>query len=315
MSRELTVIIGPNASGKSALLRAFRTLVLNSGHSKSYIRKGDSKAIVAFKADDGPVIAWERSKAGVVYTVGNQQFSKVGRSRLSDFIPDSGLIVDDQGSILQLHDEWSVLFPFGLSPASTFKLFEKLLKIAESAVIMDTIRKDSQQITNTRNELEEKKDHLEQSTATIEEVLSDVDFALIEKSKTQVAHWDKYLQELEVDFKAAERLTQEIMAIDEMLFLWKQIDVSKMDEFLGIYVDVRIAESLHKYVSVDTTLQVIPFELDDFYSMGKDYALSCVLIKEESRLTDMISKTYENKFLAEGELVKNSCLSFMWGGL
>jgi DNA repair ATPase RecN len=77
-----TVIVGPSSSGKSALVRALRTLASNS-RGASYVSNGQRHASVSAHLDDGSVVTIERGASTGVYRVhhpelGGKEFSKLG---------------------------------------------------------------------------------------------------------------------------------------------------------------------------------------------------------------------------------------------
>lgn len=62
---ELTVIVGPTDSGKTAIVRALRLLLYNVPLGNDYIRVGQSQAAVAIEMSDGTKVARERSRGSI----------------------------------------------------------------------------------------------------------------------------------------------------------------------------------------------------------------------------------------------------------
>jgi hypothetical protein len=62
----VTVLIGPNNSGKSAVVEALRSVAQNPA-PQYVIRHGASKAVVRLELDSGDAIEWVRSKGNSVY--------------------------------------------------------------------------------------------------------------------------------------------------------------------------------------------------------------------------------------------------------
>lgn len=73
----LTVITGPNNSGKSATLRAIRGLFQNSRNAKQFVRHGASQSDVILDLGDHTV-RWEKSEKVNRYTVDGLVLDKVG---------------------------------------------------------------------------------------------------------------------------------------------------------------------------------------------------------------------------------------------
>jgi len=64
----VTVLTGPNNTGKSAVVEALRCIVENPP-SKELIRHGAQKAEVAVELDSGETIVWERTYTYPLYKI------------------------------------------------------------------------------------------------------------------------------------------------------------------------------------------------------------------------------------------------------
>lgn len=62
---ELTVIVGPTDSGKTAIVRALRLLLYNVPQGDAYVRVGRDRAAVAVEMGDGTKVARERSRGSI----------------------------------------------------------------------------------------------------------------------------------------------------------------------------------------------------------------------------------------------------------
>jgi AAA domain-containing protein len=72
----LTVLVGPNNSGKSAVVSALETLCY--GSRGSYMVRHDAKeAQVIVETDDGHVVSWKRQKNSVIYNIDGREVSRV----------------------------------------------------------------------------------------------------------------------------------------------------------------------------------------------------------------------------------------------
>jgi len=97
LHRGVTVLTGPNNTGKSAVVEAIRCVAENPP-SAQLIRHGASKAVVRLELDDGAWIQWERTAGAVLYKArfpdGTEEtYAKVGR----------GAVPDDIRRLLRLH--------------------------------------------------------------------------------------------------------------------------------------------------------------------------------------------------------------------
>lgn len=75
---KFTVLVGPSSSGKSAALRAIKSLLRNS-FVPTNVRQGAPKSVVSVDFDDVSVSS-ERGKSLSTYYLGTEAFTKSGRS-------------------------------------------------------------------------------------------------------------------------------------------------------------------------------------------------------------------------------------------
>jgi exonuclease SbcC len=68
----LTVLVGPNNCGKSAVVEALRAVCENT-KTDFMVRHGEKEAIVTIETDDGHVISWHRRKKGASYIIDGLQ--------------------------------------------------------------------------------------------------------------------------------------------------------------------------------------------------------------------------------------------------
>ena len=65
----LTVLVGPNNCGKSAVVEALRAVCENARGSHFMVRHGQKEAVVTIETDDGHVISWQRRAKTSSYTL------------------------------------------------------------------------------------------------------------------------------------------------------------------------------------------------------------------------------------------------------
>ena len=75
----LTVLVGPNNCGKSAVVEALRTLCCND-NADHLLRHGAKQCCITVETDDGHVIAWKRKGATVSYEIDGQPQHRLKRS-------------------------------------------------------------------------------------------------------------------------------------------------------------------------------------------------------------------------------------------
>src|SRR5258708_21212766 len=64
----LTVLVGPNNCGKSAVVAALQILCQND-NSTYVLRHGEKECTIRVETDDGHVIAWHPEKSGPRYVI------------------------------------------------------------------------------------------------------------------------------------------------------------------------------------------------------------------------------------------------------
>lgn len=158
----ITLIRGANASGKSALYRAIKAIVLNPNGTKHYVKHGAKEAEVTL-VNNGETLTWKRTKSSVSYHYKDQDYVKASKAKSSDYC-DLGFYVNDKNKIVNMLDEWDVLFPFGESDTDLFKIFEDIFNISDSAKVIDTMKADenacNKELSDIRNLIDSTKDKI-----------------------------------------------------------------------------------------------------------------------------------------------------------
>jgi exonuclease SbcC len=83
----LTVLVGPNNCGKSAVVSALQTLCGDNA-GDFMVRHGERVSQVTVETDDGHVITWRRKGAAVMYVIDGREVHRSGRGNLPDDLHD-----------------------------------------------------------------------------------------------------------------------------------------------------------------------------------------------------------------------------------
>jgi hypothetical protein len=75
----LTVLVGPNNCGKSAVAHALQTLCYNKPADFA-VRHGEKEASVTVETDDGHVLTWRRRKNVVSYVIDGREIGRLGQA-------------------------------------------------------------------------------------------------------------------------------------------------------------------------------------------------------------------------------------------
>ncbi|HEY8746694.1 MAG TPA: ATP-binding protein [Tepidisphaeraceae bacterium] len=88
----LTVLIGPNNCGKSAIIHALEMICYNSDAADFAIRHGSKKATVTIETQDedgtGHSISWWRKEKTAGYVIDGREISGLGRGKIPDDLHD-----------------------------------------------------------------------------------------------------------------------------------------------------------------------------------------------------------------------------------
>ena len=134
-----TVIIGQSNSGKSATFRALKACLMNPIGSQRFIKKGTKSSSVALEYNGNQII-WKRTPKESSYIINGEEYLKTGKSNAFKIIEDTGFAVDSNDTIMNIEEELQLPFPFGMSKADLFKLYENVFCISDSAIILKSAK-------------------------------------------------------------------------------------------------------------------------------------------------------------------------------
>ena len=120
-----TVIIGQSNSGKTATFRALKACLSNPSGSQRFIKNGAKSASVLLEYDGNQII-WKKTPKESSYIINGETFLKTGSSNAFKIMEDTGFVRDDNDTIMNIEEELQLPFPFGISKAELFKLFENV---------------------------------------------------------------------------------------------------------------------------------------------------------------------------------------------
>lgn len=165
---KLTVVVGASNSGKSALLRALRTLMQNAP-SPSFVTHGKSVSVIATDFEEGYTLALERGKALATYRVTHpapdtavDEYPKSG-TKLPDVLRSLVRPLEEEGQLLQYAGQFDRPY---LLDAPTTKVAQVLGELTNIVILHDAVREANRRRlerssklkvrTKDRDELKEK---------------------------------------------------------------------------------------------------------------------------------------------------------------
>ena len=253
----LNLITGPNSSGKTTIMRAIRSAILNPPQAKRHIRYGCRAAQVAIKLDkDSPVVQWTRTEDQAIYKVHGERFDKCGRTKLHGLDHNFGIKVDRNNKIVGMSTEWDILFPFGYTPSELFTIFEDVISITDSSGVLKQIRDDELSI---RRRLEVSGDKIVVEQGVLDKIVEGNPWKMEEEFDVlfgSLLREDENLNQIKPDFDEARNIASFILVCREI----NPLDLPDYGDLLELRNDLLEAEDATRFL--ETLEQVRPVDVD-----------------------------------------------------
>jgi len=277
----VTTIVGPSNSGKTSIIRALTCVLTNSSDAKSFIKHGEDKTEVTLN-DDKLNVTWSRTTKGSFYEIKGELHQKVGKTDLFDLVEDTGFLRDDEGNIINIQDEWSILFPFDRNPAQMYKLFESTFSINNSSEVLKYIKDDETSrrrlITGHSTELKKNTDKLSKVTQFIEEN----PLQSLHKKKEELTQIAIKYTSMNNDMNI---VTEGIKTLNKLKTLErKQFDLSGMSKLVSLDKDIKYIDGYEKVANFNE--EIVRFDLSGIDKLG-DIDKDIKYIESNSKLIDL----------------------------
>lgn len=264
----INVIVGPNASGKSSLFYALENCLYNPNGVNDCINYNATKTTVNVQ-DNNESVTWERTADTSSYINEKTQQKYLKASKLdSRDIADLGFYFDTKGRVLNIHDEWSVLFPFGESDTDMFRLFEDIFNLSCSFQIIDEMKKDEQEVKANITNNQNKKAEISTKIDTCNNILKLISVNDIDKTTDHIKSAEDYTSKLREDYQYYQSKSS----------LLKQIILPEMFDVSILYEQKNIKEKIEE--DYNTYLQYLN-------------KVNIIVPKYDTTLVDNISSTEE----------------------
>lgn len=237
----LTVLLGPNNCGKSAVLSALQS-VCGETASDYMVRHGEKAARVTLETDDDHTIVWQRKGGSTSYTIDGVDVHRVGRGRGG--LPDNlhsllrmPTIESPSGRRFQVHfgsqkdpifllDSDSDLAAFFSSSSESERLREMQLRhksqVASRRAEQRTLESDLEQLGRQLEAL----DHLEDLTPAVEQ--AEIDHRSLSQTGQQIRELERQIALMERLDRQTARLSEELSATADLAAPPAQADTAPL---------------------------------------------------------------------------------------
>ena len=291
----LNFIIGQSNSGKSATFRALKACLLNPKGSQRFIKKGNNKSEIKLYYN-GNEIEWDRTSKESSYIINGEQYIKTGASdAFKILMNDTGFVKDEkEGALMNMEEELQLPFPFGVSKADLFKLFENVFCVSDSAVILKAAKEQEDGIKDNIAALELEKEKIKSKLLNLQEFKNFIDLEKL----------NGYKEKLEQKGNRIELLQEGLPEIKRALILNKaNLEVGEQDfhdlfspylEALGLKKVLAQTKDLHK---LSKDLQELKYNADDklgCYQELKKLSKTLQNLKKLNKIK-VLEKSFESK--------------------
>lgn len=256
----ITALVGASNSGKTSIVRAIDSVLTNTSEAKTFIKHGESETEVELSVDSYPQIKWARTIKDSSYIINNELHQKVGKTDLFNLSPNNGFCQDSDGNILNIQDEWSVLFPFDRTSGDMYKLFENVFAINDSTAILKEIKNDESSRKKSLVDLTNEYQKGRRKIDTLEDYLNTSDIKSLEHTKELLITSTKELEDLTKDCTSTVEDLKFLSRVSKIKTV--EVPESEIDYYSKLITDINYLEDnkviLDREVSkVDADLDII----------------------------------------------------------
>jgi len=267
-SGSITAVVGDSNSGKSALVRAVRSLIVNP-RSTNFIREGKKYTRVALEFED-TVVGWQKDSSGsVVYVIDDERISKFGRSIPEQVVSSLRLSPISFGvgeSLLNVRSQFDPMFFVGDTGPARYAV---LAELAGLSYLSDAVRKLKTELRGIGPKVE----LLNSEIFSLEEFIfsEEVELAAIKDLYSKAVDLNKYI------FQLTEKL-------DTLLSL-KESFLSLVAVKRSLLLDLDFLSSIESFV-----LQRLAVFVDLFSTYESVYSKYIVLFRLRQRFNALVSE-------------------------
>lgn len=339
----LTVITGPNNTGKSACARAIAGAFSNA-KGYSHVRQGEKSSKVSITFEDGNQVVWEKGKAVNRYEINGNKVDKVG-SKTPDELEDLNVVpVDVDGKTVwpQIAKQFEQIFLLNMPPSvlssalSDVKTIEALEKASslsrnETRSINNRIKVKHEDLEGERKslpnfqdlgEVENTINHISKLESEIKDLEDKIDkYISIKDKRENLMFQTQFISSLDSiqyplvnlhdfrDIKELERIKKEK---NRLLIMEGIVDVGLnsfpvVPEVKGVKDPAPLERVLKKRKDLDLTINTISMLEVDLPKVNTQVEKDLQIASDRFNLSNRISSTQEEVERITGELEAIKC--------
>lgn len=297
----INLLLGQSNSGKTAVLRAIKALLMNTSGSARYIKHGATEAEVNMKYL-GNDITWNRTAKEINYNVNGEPYRKAGNSDLFKILEDNGFTLDGKGELMNIEGELQLPFPMDRTPSELFKLFENIFCVSDSSIVLKTY-KEQEASKNVELKSEEANiATIEGKIKAIEGLEKEVDINKLSKYKDELVKKDKEFTLVKKNYTKLKRLTNFINHVNiDSSKLNTEFSNEKINEYNKIKQDINKIKKLSKLIKRFKDINLCKeFTLDKL----NEYRTIEISYNKLNKLKDIVNREYTLKSFSTDKLTQ-----------
>lgn len=293
----ITVLVGSNASGKSSIFYAIQNALTNPNGVSECINNESNKTSVRIENNNSD-ITWVKTQTSSEYINNKTQEHFVKASKLdSRDIADLGFYFDNKNKVINIHDEWCVLFPFGESDTDMFRLFEDIFNISCSFQIIDEMKKDEQFIKTAITSSQSCISSLQSKKTVLHDIKDRIKESDISEHINRINNSKELVSALQDDFTAFSR--------NYLLTQIKLPQVYDTNRLSNVVDDYNTINSDYNHYYKDNQIKNIRLSIQE-YNLDRLKDLSYELVSLNKEFNDYKQeKSYINVYLEQIEMLNN----------
>ena len=322
----ITMIIGASNSGKTAIQRALRGLILNyisSSKAKKYITHFKDYLQVDLQLNEEIKYSWYKDTKNTVYKIDDinedlQEFEKAGNDDLESICEKSGqlfpFVIRDKKLINTHTEKDSLPFPFDLNDIELFKMFEELYNVSSSGIIFKFMKSLE---TKTNSEIKSVKEQIETDKQKIEKIIDLEDkyeIGTLEELKLRAEKVQAGMIGIDEDIKTAARNNKTCKIIKEFLDTTPYIEntESKVDKAIELLKESKELQNDIRIINKNNEIEQINVYkkdfntalISDFNALSSDYNKAKLLNNELKVAQEEIEELLKEQKEIQEELAK-----------